>query len=193
MDFGEYIDADGVDVLCLGETKIDDSLVPGFKDLLKAQGLVHSYFACAEKKGYSGTAVFSRIKPVSVSYGIGVDALDNEGRVITVEFDDFYVVNTYVPNSGAKLVRLDQRTKEWDPAMLKLLQSLDASKPVVWTGDLNVAHLEIDIHDPKGNRNKSCVLVAVIVVVVSVLFCFAFSLTFTRRQCRLLRRRTREL
>ena len=147
-----YMEAEAPDVLCLNETKISPDIEEEFHALFPGYTAVFNH---AEKKGYSGTAMFFKNPPLSVSKGIGVKEHDNEGRVITAEFPKFYVVATYVPNSGGGLVRLPYRTKEWDLAMLKYLKSLEEKKPVVWCGDLNVAHLDIDIHNPKGNRNKS--------------------------------------
>jgi len=114
----------------------------------------HRYFYIGSKPGYSGTAILSKIKPLAVSYGIGVVAHDEEGRTITAEFDDFYLVNCYVPNSGQGLKRLEYRLT-WDTAFENYLKSLDAKKPVVLTGDLNVAHQEIDIANPKANRKSA--------------------------------------
>ena len=119
----------------------------------------HKFWNCsATKKGYSGTAIFSKRKPVSVVNGIGHKVHDEEGRVITAEFDDYYLVVSYVPNAGQKLERLSYRTEEWDAAMLAFLQSLQSNgkgKHVVWTGDLNVCHQEHDIHAPKTNRKSA--------------------------------------
>ncbi|MCP5114877.1 MAG: exodeoxyribonuclease III, partial [bacterium] len=108
----------------------------------------------AQKKGYSGTAVFSKRKPIGVSYGIGEEKFDTEGRVISLEFRSFYVVTVYTPNSQNELRRLDYRM-EWDVAFLKHLKSLEESKPVVFCGDLNVAHKEIDLARPKANRKNA--------------------------------------
>ena len=113
-----------------------------------------SYWNYAEKKGYSGTAVYTRHTPLSVSYGIGVDEHDHEGRVITLEMADFYLVTVYTPNSQDGLRRLDYRM-EWEDAFLAYLQALDAKKPVVVCGDMNVAHQEIDLKNPKTNRRNA--------------------------------------
>lgn len=146
-----YADAEAPDILCLNETKIDASIVPSLRSTLPGY---HSYWECCTgKKGYSGVALFSRTVPLSVSYGIGVPEHDAEGRAITAEFDKYFVVATYVPNSGSE--RLVYRTQKWDVAMLKFLLALQAKKPVVWLGDLNVANEEIDLANPKGNRNKT--------------------------------------
>ncbi len=141
------------DVLCLSETKISDDLVGSFSSLLPEYD--HRYWSCATTKGYSGTAIFSRVKPISVIRGLGSAKHDSEGRLIALEFDKLFVVHTYVPNAGMKLERLEYRTKEWDVDMLAMLVRLRERKPVVWCGDLNVAFEDIDIHDPKANRNKS--------------------------------------
>ncbi len=108
----------------------------------------------AEKKGYSGTAIASKVKPISVTLGIGVAEHDTEGRTVTAEFDDFYVVNSYIPNSGQGLKRIDYR-ESWDKAMLAYLKGLEAKKPVVFCGDLNVCHQAIDLARPKSNYNKT--------------------------------------
>ena len=120
---------------------------------LKFEGY-ESYWNYAEKKGYSGTAVFTRVKPLSVSYGIGIDEHDHEGRVITLEFQDFYLVCCYTPNSQDELKRLDYRMK-WEDDFRTYLTKLDLQKPVVLCGDLNVAHEEIDLKNPKTNRRNA--------------------------------------
>ncbi len=137
------------DILCLQEMRalpeqVDLSL-PGY----------HVYWNAAEKKGYSGTAVFSKIEPLSVSYGMEQPKHDNEGRVITLEFKEFHLVNVYTPNSQRGLTRLDYRTKEWDPVFLDYLKQLEKKKPVIFCGDLNVAHKEIDIANPKANERNA--------------------------------------
>ena len=114
----------------------------------------YQFWNSADKKGYSGTAVFTRIKPISVSYGIGIDKHDHEGRVITLEFDKFYFVTCYTPNSQNELARLDYRM-EWEDAFRSYLISLDKKKSVVLCGDLNVAHKEIDLKNPKTNRRNA--------------------------------------
>ena len=136
------------DFFCLQETKMQ----PGQLDLL-FDGY-ESYWNSAEKKGYSGTAIFTRHKPLSVTYGIGIDEHDREGRVITMEMDDFYLVCCYTPNSQDGLKRLDYRM-QWEDDFQAYLQRLDAQKPVVLCGDLNVAHEEIDIKNPKTNRRNA--------------------------------------
>jgi exodeoxyribonuclease III len=112
-------------------------------------------WASAVKKGYSGTAIFSRIKPRAVTTGIGLADHDQEGRVLTAEFADFFLVNVYQPNSQRGLTRLDYRTQKWDPAFLAYLKALEKKKPVIFCGDLNVAHQEIDLKNPKSNRRNA--------------------------------------
>ena len=136
------------DFFCLQETKMQQGQLD-----LQVEGYT-SYWNYAEKKGYSGTAVYTRHTPLSVSYGIGVDEHDHEGRVITLEMDDFYLVTVYTPNSQDGLRRLDYRM-EWEDAFLTYLQALDAKKPVVVCGDMNVAHQEIDLKNPKTNRRNA--------------------------------------
>mgnify|MGYP003301928702 CR=1 FL=1 len=110
------------------------------------------YFNSAKKKGYSGTAVFSKIEPLKVTYGIGDDLIDDEGRVITLEYDSFFLVNAYVPNAQPELKRIDFRTK-YEDLLLTYLKKLDKKKPIIYCGDLNVAHNEIDLKNPKTNRS----------------------------------------
>jgi exodeoxyribonuclease-3 len=136
------------DCFCLQETKMQAGQLD-----LKFEGY-ESYWNYAEKKGYSGTAVFTRVKPLSVSYGIGIDEHDHEGRVITLEFQDFYLVCCYTPNSQDELKRLDYRMK-WEDDFRTYLTKLDLQKPVVLCGDLNVAHEEIDLKNPKTNRRNA--------------------------------------
>ena len=144
-DFVKDVKKLNPDVLCLQETKAHPDQVD---EMLK--GYEHHYWNSAVKKGYSGTAVFSKIKPVSVKYGIGIEEHDQEGRVIAVEFEKFFLVTCYTPNSGRELVRLEYRV-EWDKAFLKFLKDLEKKKPVILCGDLNVAHKEIDLARPKNN------------------------------------------
>ena len=136
------------DIFCLQETKLKERQIklelPGY----------YQYWNYAEKKGYSGTAVFTRTKPLSVSYGIGVEEHDHEGRVITLEFEDFYLVTVYTPNSQDGLARLDYRMK-WEDNFLHYIKGLDEKKPVIYCGDLNVAHKEIDLKNPKTNRKNA--------------------------------------
>ena len=142
------------DVVCLQETKIDDSLVSEYEHFLGPAFPFSTFLCCTTKKGYSGTAVFSKVQPIKVLTDF---PLNDEGRVIACEFESCIVVNTYVPNSGMKLERLEYRTKVWDVAMHKYLRDLDASsdKPVIWTGDLNVAHGDNDVAYPAKKRNKT--------------------------------------
>ena len=142
MDTFAQLDADA---FCLNETKLQPGQIeldlPGY----------HQYWNSAEKKGYSGVAVFTRQEPLSVRYGIGVDEFDHEGRVLTLEMPQFYLVSWYTPNSQDGLKRLEYRMR-WEDAFLSYLKSLEREKPVVLCGDLNVAHQEIDIKNPKSNR-----------------------------------------
>ncbi len=136
------------DIFALQETKMQEGQAE-----VPTDGY-HQYWNSAEKKGYSGTAIFSRIKPNSVSYGIGINKHDHEGRVITLEFDKFYFVTCYTPNSQNELARLDYRM-EWEDAFRDYLLNLDKEKPVILCGDLNVAHKEIDLKNPKTNRRNA--------------------------------------
>jgi exodeoxyribonuclease-3 len=139
------------DIYCFQETKATAEQVAEALSYVKGY---HIFAYSADRKGYSGTAILSKQKPLSVVYGMGISEHDNEGRLITAEFEKFYLVNVYVPNSGAELVRLDYR-KEWDKALLVYIKNLEKSKPVIFCGDLNVAHQPIDIKNAKANYNKS--------------------------------------
>lgn len=139
------------DVMCFQETKAQCEQVAQAIGDIDGYSLVSS---SAEKKGYSGTAILSRVTPLSVKYGIGIDELDQEGRVIAAEFEQFILVTVYTPNSGSELKRLTFR-QEWDAAFLAYIQTLEAIKPVLICGDLNVAHKDIDLARPKPNYNKS--------------------------------------
>lgn len=139
------------DVLCLQETKANDLQVA--EAVASIEGY-HLFSNSAERPGYSGTAILSKQKPISVSRGIGIDEHDTEGRVITCEFKEFFLVNAYIPNSGQELVRLDYREK-WDTDFLDWMKKLEKQKPIVYCGDLNVAHRPIDLANPKSNYNKS--------------------------------------
>ena len=145
MEDFQKLDAD---VFCLQETKLQegqiDLTMPGY----------HQYWNYAEKKGYSGTAVFTKEEPLSVAYGIGMEEHDHEGRVITLEFPDFYLVTVYTPNSQDGLKRLDYRM-QWEDDFLAYIKGLDKKKPVIYCGDLNVAHQEIDLKNPKTNRKNA--------------------------------------
>lgn len=140
------------DVVCLQETKATPEQVA---EALSGLTGYHLYAYSAEKKGYSGTAILSKELPLSVKMGLGIGEHDNEGRVITAEFQDYFVVTAYVPNASSGLKRLDYRTKGWDVAFLAFLKNLERSKPVVVCGDLNVAHQPIDLKNPKPNYNKT--------------------------------------
>ena len=143
--FLDFFDSKQPDILCLQETKIQEGQLD-----LELDGY-EAYYNYAEKKGYSGTAVFTKIKPINVTYGIGIEKHDNEGRVITLEFDKCYLVNVYTPNSQRELARLSYRM-EWEDDFRAYLVSLDRIKPVILCGDLNVAHKEIDLKNPKTNH-----------------------------------------
>ena len=136
------------DIFCVQETKMQEGQIE-----LDLKGY-YEYFNYAERKGYSGTAVFTKIKPINASYGIGKEEHDKEGRVITLEFEKFYLVNCYTPNSGRELARLEYRM-EWEDEFRKYLKNLDKIKPVIICGDLNVAHTEIDLKNPKSNRKNA--------------------------------------
>jgi exodeoxyribonuclease-3 len=148
--FFETIKRLNPDILCIQETKAQQDTMPAIP---KEMNDYDMYLNSAIQKGYSGTAVLSRLKPVNQTINIGKEEHDQEGRVITLEFDTFFLVNVYVPNSGQELKRLDYR-KEWDQHLLDYLQKLDSKKPVIFTGDLNVAHEPIDLARPKENYNK---------------------------------------
>ena len=145
MDFFREADAD---IFCLQETKCQEGQIqldlPGY----------HQYWNYAQKKGYSGTAVFTKEEPLSVRYGIGVEGFDDEGRVITLEYPSFFFITVYVPNSQDGLKRLDYRMA-WEDAFLTYIKELDQKKPVIYCGDLNVAHQEIDLKNPKTNHNNA--------------------------------------
>ena len=147
----EWMASSRADVICLQETKAH----PGDVQHVAWPSGYRAHWNSAEKKGYSGTVLFSRTAPLRVADGIGVAAHDREGRVITAEFADFYVVNVYQPNSQRGLTRLGYRTETWDPQFLKFLKKLERTKPVVFCGDLNVAHTEIDLTNPKTNRRNA--------------------------------------
>lgn len=153
--FVQLAQRENFDVLCLQETKLQEKDVEQIKQCL-LDGYDNSFWTCSVSKlGYSGTAVISRIKPVSVKFGLGIPDHDGEGRLITIEFDTVYLVAGYVPNSGQKLERLSYRVQQWDPSLSSYLKDLEKKKPVVLTGDLNCAHEEIDIYNPDGNRRSA--------------------------------------
>ena len=143
------------DIICFNETKIDDDLIEklNLKDLYNK--IYKSFWYCSEeKKGYSGTAILTKFEPISVNYGINKDKHDKEGRVITIEYDKFYLISCYTPNAGEGLKRLDYRIEEWDKDFFKYINSLKEKKDIILAGDLNVAKEDIDIYEPKGH-NKS--------------------------------------
>lgn len=146
--FLEYFKQEDTDIFCVQETKLQEGQIdldlPGY----------HQYWNYAEKKGYSGTAVFTKEEPINVSYGIGMEEHDHEGRVITLEYPDYYFITVYTPNSQNELARLDYRMK-WETDFLAYLKKLEETKPVIFCGDLNVAHKEIDLKNPKTNRTNA--------------------------------------
>jgi len=146
--FRDYFDAENADFFCLQETKLQsgqiDLPLPGY----------HQFWNYAQKKGYSGTAIFAKQEPLSVTYGVGVEELDTEGRLITLEYPDFYIITCYTPNAQNELARIGHRLK-WDEAFRNHLMKLDAKKPVIACGDLNVAHQEIDLKNPGPNRGSA--------------------------------------
>ena len=144
-DFCNHIDAD---IFCIQETKCQKDQID-----LEFEGYT-SYWNSAEKKGYSGTAIFTKQKPISVTYGIGIEEHDKEGRVITLEFEKFYMINIYTPNSKRELERLEYR-QIWEDEIRKYMLKLNENKPVIMCGDLNVAHKEIDLKNPKTNRHNA--------------------------------------
>ncbi len=148
IDFMEKVQAD---VICLQEAKA----YPGDAQHIAWPHGYEVFWNPAVKKGYSGTITFTRLKPREVTLGIGRADHDGEGRVITAEYKDFFLLNVYQPNSQRGLTRLDYRTKEWDPAFLAYLKKLEKKKPVIFCGDLNVAHEEIDLTNPKTNRRNA--------------------------------------
>ncbi len=147
-DFYTVFKEADADIFCLQETKMQEGQaeldLPGYEQ----------YFNYAERKGYSGTAIFTRHKPLNVTYGIGIPEHDTEGRVITLEYPDYYFITVYTPNSGDGLKRLDYRMK-WEDDFLDYVNELDRIKPVIWCGDLNVAHKEIDLKNPKTNHKNA--------------------------------------
>ena len=146
--FTDFFNAIDGDFFCLQETKLQEGQIqlelPGY----------HQFWCCAEKKGYSGTAIFTRHEPLSVRYGLGVPELDTEGRLITLEYKDFFLVTCYTPNAQRELARIDHRLR-WEDAFRKYLTELDQSKPVILCGDLNVAHNDIDLKNPSSNRGNA--------------------------------------
>lgn len=150
--FENFFKEINADVFCVQETKMQEEQLDD--NIRKIFDGYYCYWNSAEKKGYSGTAVFSKIKPINVTYGIGIEEHDGEGRVITVEYEKFYLVNCYTPNAKRELERLDYRMI-WEDEFRKYLLKLNETKPVVLCGDLNVAHEEIDLKNPKTNRGNA--------------------------------------
>ena len=146
--FADFFASADADILCLQETKMQ----PG-QAVFDTPGY-HQYWYSAEKKGYSGTAVFTKVEPISVRYGIGIPEHDTEGRAITLEFEEFYLLCVYTPNAQRELARLDYRMM-WEDALRAYILELDAKKPVIYCGDLNVAHQEIDLKNPKTNHHSA--------------------------------------
>ena len=146
--FMEVFNNLNADIFCIQETKMQEGQIE-----LDLNGY-YEYYNYAGRKGYSGTAIFTKKKPLNVRYGIDIEEHDKEGRVITLEFEDFYMVNCYTPNSGRELARLDYRMV-WEEVFRKYLKELDSKKPVILCGDLNVAHTEIDLKNPKANRKNA--------------------------------------
>ena len=144
----DFFNKEEADFFCLQETKLQEGQIsldlPGYEQ----------YWCCAEKKGYSGTAIFAKHTPLSVTYGLGIPELDTEGRLITLEYPDFYLLTCYTPNAQRELARIDHRLK-WEEAFRQYMAALDAKKPVILCGDLNVAHKEIDLKNPSSNRGSA--------------------------------------
>ena len=143
--FGDFFKSEDADFFSIQESKMQ----PG-QATFEADGY-HQYWYSAEKKGYSGTAIFTKHEPISVRYGLGIDEHDHEGRAITLEYENFYLLNVYTPNSQRELTRLDYRMT-WEDALRNYMMELDKTKPVIYCGDLNVAHEEIDLKNPKTNH-----------------------------------------
>ncbi len=146
--FADFFASQDADFFCIQETKMQ----PGQAEF-KPEGY-YQYWYSAEKKGYSGTAVFTKHEPISVSYGIGIDEHDHEGRAITLEYDDFYLLCVYTPNAQRELARLEYRMK-WEKDLKEYICALDKKKPVIYCGDLNVAHNEIDLKNPQSNHHNA--------------------------------------
>ena len=146
--FEDYFKSADADFFCVQETKLQEGQID-----FAPEGY-YSFWNYAEKKGYSGTAIFTKKEPLSVKYGMGIEEHDKEGRLITLEYEDFYFITVYVPNSQNELRRLDYR-KKWEDDFRNYITELDKKKPVIYCGDLNVAHSEIDLKNPKTNRNNA--------------------------------------
>jgi len=153
----QLVEKEKPNIICFGETKISCPFIDTEEELKKKiKGYKYRYWSpCLVKNGYSGTAIFSKKKPINVTYGLGFNSIDQEGRVITLEFEKFYLLHVYTPNSGQILKRLDYRVNTWDKEFRKFVKNLNKIKPTIVTGDLNVAHHEIDIHNPKSNLRSS--------------------------------------
>ena len=147
--FLDFVKNEDPEIICVQETKAEKEQVDSM-----LENYPYHYWNSADKKGYSGTAIFSKIQPVSVSFDMGIEEHDMEGRLVTLEFEEFYLITVYVPNSKRGLSRLDYR-KKWDSDFLNYLRKLEEKKPVIFSGDLNVAHKEIDLANPKTNYNKN--------------------------------------
>ena len=148
--FYDFMEEFNPDIICIQETKAHKEQVYLELDLYP-----YKFWNSAQKKGYSGTAIFSKIKPLNETYGLGIDKHDNEGRVITLEFKNYFLVTVYTPNAKRDLSRLAYRSNEWDKDFLKYMKKLDKIKPVIFCGDLNVAHKEIDLKNPKTNHKNA--------------------------------------
>lgn len=146
--FQQFFNEADADIFCIQETKLQEGQID-----FSPEGYC-AFWNYAEKKGYSGTAVFSKKEPLNVKYGMGIEEHDKEGRLITLEFDNFYLLTVYVPNAQRELTRLDYRMK-WEDAFFEYIKALDRKKPVIFCGDLNVAHEEIDLKNPKTNRSNA--------------------------------------
>jgi len=148
--FLEFVSKENPDIICIQETKASPEQVD-----LNLENYPYKYWNSAIKKGYSGTAIFSKIKPIAIENDLKIEKHDQEGRVICFELDKYYLVTVYTPNSKRDLSRLNYRHKEWDIDFLKYLQKLESKKPVIFCGDLNVAHKEIDLKNPKSNKKNA--------------------------------------
>lgn len=146
--FIEFFNESNADIFCIQETKLQEGQIE-----LELDGY-HQYWNYAEKKGYSGTAIFSKIEPINVIYGMGIEEHDKEGRMITLEYDNYFLMTVYTPNSQRGLARLEYRMK-WEEDFLSYIKALEEKKPVIFCGDLNVAHKEIDLKNPKSNRKNA--------------------------------------
>lgn len=156
-DLFQLIDTQKPDIICFGETKVSCPFID-VQDTLKTKIKKYPYrywSPCTIKSGYSGTAIFSNIKPISIFFGINKPGYEDEGRVITLEFDNFFLIHVYTPNSGQELARLNYRVQQWDKYFRRYTRKLQKTKPIIICGDLNVAHQNIDIHNPKTNKRSA--------------------------------------